>query len=143
MKLTLQQPIDYTKKIALQDTSCAQAFDQLLQTMETLPVASDGIVTCEAIMTDEICIVNCVAVAYSSPEENSPVVHAIPAGIYQFEQLPLSPTSSVEFMPLLNRFALSMATRKNSKTTIHVRLYKEGIFTIAVQFIAPIHTIEE
>lgn len=143
MKLTLQQPITFTKKIAPQEKSCPSSFDSLLHLFDTLPIGADGCVTCEAIMTDEICIVNSIDSSYNSSVDTVDIVRSIPAGKYVFQQLPFPPATGDALMPLLNRFAISLDYEKKQKTILYIRLYKEGQFTIAVQFFAPTHTTAE
>ncbi|HLW22450.1 MAG TPA: hypothetical protein VKZ39_04630, partial [Sphaerochaetaceae bacterium] len=58
MQLHLQQPISYMARTESSDQSFAQAFDHLLNLFDTSPVGSDGCLLCEAIMTDDVCIVN-------------------------------------------------------------------------------------
>ncbi|WP_422479879.1 hypothetical protein [Pleomorphochaeta sp. DL1XJH-081] len=143
MKLNLHQNISYTRELPSPEKSCQTTFNRLWTLLETLPVGSEGCISCEAIMTDEICIVNSISGFYNPVGDDAEIVQSIPAGTYLFQQLPFPPSDGEALMPTLNRFAISLDFNEERKSVLFIRLYKEGLFTVAIQFFAPIHTKEE
>jgi len=98
---------------------------------------------CSATMTDEICILNCHAVAFREPEEKEHGPTAIPIGTYLFSQLAFPPKTGAALIPLLNRFVLSVDYQQEDEMQFFVRLYKERESDFAVQLIASIQTTAE
>ena len=141
MQLYLQQPITYTSVVSERE-SCAQAFDTLLSLFESLPVGTDGYLLCEAIMTDDLCIVNCIERAHVSPGDTVEPQRTLAEGSYVFQQLPFPVLDGQLLTVHLNRFALSLSSSDSLKHTIYVRLYKERMFETAIQFLSPIPSTE-
>ena len=142
MQLYLQQPIRYNTVIS-EKGSCDQAFEALLNQFDALPVGADGYLYCEAIMTDDLCIVNCIERGYASPDDDSEPKRALAEGSYLFQQLPFPILDGNLLMVHLNRFALSLTTSDRLQHTIYVRLYKEKMFETVIQFLSPIQTTGE
>ena len=138
MQLHLQQPIPYTQRAPFSDSSCVQAFDHMLNLFDNLPVGSDGCLLCEAIMTDDVCIVNHIGSVYSALHENLEVLQTIPAGTYLFHQLQFPPANGATMVQLLNRFANALPYGEGRTSRLFVRVYKERQFEMAIQFMAPV-----
>jgi hypothetical protein len=144
MKLSLQQPIQYTRNLPLQVGSCSEAFDRLHALLKDLPLGAEACIVCEAIMTDDLCRIEYIQSVYTEPEEKDVRILSIPAGTYLFEQLRFPPSNGAGLIPLLNRFATSSLNSIDHRQQLFVRLYKEGPFAIVVQILAPLtHTIGE
>jgi hypothetical protein len=142
LQLYLQQPLQYSRLVELLFTSSAEAFDHLLQLFDTLPIGSDGCLVCDAVMNDDVCLVNYREGGYSLAQEDSTAVIEIIPGTYMFQQLQFPPTSGKQLLPQLSRFALSLDYSDKSTYTIYVRIYKEKQFETAIQFISPSQTKE-
>ncbi len=141
MQLHLQQPLVYTKELSV-SLPCDKAYDLLMEQLIQAPIGTDAILTCEALLTADLCSVSCLAAYYRPPEDTSQAMETIEAGSYLFYQVPFAPTEGRHLIPLLNRFATDFDYSLAKKRPLFVRLYKERKFEIAVQFIAPIHTIK-
>ena len=110
----------------------------MLNLLDTLPVGSDGCLLCEAIMTDDVCIVNHIGSVYSIPQQSLEIIQTIPAGTYLFHQLQFPPANGATMVPILNRFANALPYNESRNSRVYVRVYKERQFEIAIQFMAPV-----
>ena len=142
MQLHLQQPLPYMTEFTV-PRFCDKAYDLIMGQLAAYPIGTDACLECEAQLTAELCSVSPLSAYFRLPEESSEPIKTIQAGSYLFYQVPFAPTDGRHLLPLVNRFATDFDYSSAKKLLFFVRFYKEREYEIAVQFIAPKHTIEE
>ena len=102
------------------DASAGTAYETVLSHLETAPVGTDYLITCTLSLSDELARAEVKDITIRHPKETDDPVTAIPAGSYSFQQLPFTPESKMDLLPLFMKF-ISTATI----STAYIRIYKE------------------
>jgi len=113
--------------------SIGGSYEAILRFLDTMEIGTDCLLISDIQYNDELGFTTTYNDSYYQKRENpSEGGFILQTGLYSFEQLPFTPESSKELLPLFNRFIASEAT--NSSSHSYIRIYKEKRFEIAVQF---------
>ncbi len=143
LNLHLYQTIGYPHLIENIANKVDQAYLKTYKMIENKPVGADSLIALEATLTSEIVYLESIEAAFRLFGDNHEAKIKLNQTSYLFYQLPYVPATGKEILPLVTKFASSLSFNQEKKTSLFIRIYKEGPTKFAVQFIAPSASIEE
>ncbi len=134
-QLHLHQPLEYCHPIQIEssDQSVGTAYESVLTHLDQAPIGTDCLITGRVKTSDELSRAELEQVSERLPEDSTEAITSIPAGTYRFQQLPFTPESKVDMLPLFMKFIST-----SHAPTVYIRIYKEKRFETAVQFFIPV-----